>query len=189
MLCGIAVFVLVAITLIYAMRDVMTGSGYKEIFQILATLASAAVMVFTAFSRRLKIIAAGAAGIILISLVSGSASGMFFIFLLIPAAIGAVIWERLEQEEGFPLFRISYEELSERRLNAEKKTRFRAAAAGTRRVTDAEGHRNMGDLLDDQEETPVLTSGLQGYHARSNDAQAAFSEPQTAGEYGKMEEL
>ena len=112
------------------------------------------------------------------------------IAMQIPAALGAFFWGQLEEEEGFPLFRISYEELSERKRNDEKKTRVRAELSGARRPVAAQAHGAMGDLLDDQENTPVLTSALHGYHDRSEQAVGAFTEPQrTVGEPGEMQEL
>ncbi len=189
-LIAICIFIFSLISILYAARDIMTGSGYRELIQTLLTLAAAAVAAFSAYSRNLKYILAAAGILILLSFIGRSPGIIIFCFLLIPAAIGAFFWGKLEDEEGFPLFRIPYSEMAERRVNAERKTRIRAELSGARRPADAEVHGAMGDLLDERENTPVLTAALHGYHERSDQAVGSFQAPaSSSGEPGKMEEL
>ena len=195
-LCGIPALIAISfavvlvLSIIYAIRDIMTGSGYGTLLQMLLSLIAAGVTAYTAYTRHLKYILAAGGVLLFLGIISANAVPFFMVVLLCPAALGAYFWGQLEEEEGFPLFRISYEEMSERKRNAEKKTRVRAELSGSRRPAGAAVHSAMGDLLDDRENTPVLTAALHGYHERSGQAVGGFNEPAgAAGEHGKMEEL
>ena len=187
---GIVLFIAAVFSLPTTFADIATGTSVIALFLNLCPMISAAVAAFCAFSRSTKMILLAVPAVILIDLISGGSMSLLLVPGLICALIGAYIFGKLEQEEGFPLFRIPFSELQERRQNAEKKTRFRAEQAGTRRVADSEVHGAMGDLLDEAEDVPVQISALQGYFDRSEGAQGVFSAPAgEAGEYGKMDEL
>ena len=189
-LTGIVIFILALLGLPLTFADIAMGTSVLALFLNLCPMISAAAAAFSAFSRKARLILAALAGIVLLDLIVRSSLSLLLIPGLILALIGAHIHEKLEQEEGFPLFRIPFSELEQRRQTAEKKTRIRAELAGTRRVADSEVHGSMGDLLDDAENVPVQISALRGYHDRSEGAQGVFSAPAAdVGEYGKMDEL
>lgn len=189
-LTGIVLFIAELFNLPMTFVNIATGTSVLALFLNLAPMVSAAVTAFCAFSRKVKIVLVAISAVILIDMISGGGMSLLLIPALICALIGAHIFEKLEQEEGFPLFRIPFSELEERRQNTEKKGRFRAEQNGTRRVADSEVHGTMGDLLDEAEDVPVQISALQGYFGRSEGAQGVFSAPANeAGKYGKMDEL
>ena len=187
---GVLIFIVAAVSMFSAVGDEMVGNGWGGILQCLCMAASAVITVYAAYTRRLRYIIAGAVAVVLLDIISLTGVSLILVLSLIPAVVGAVIWSKLEKEEGFPLFRITYGELSERRKTAEQKTRYRAVESGSRRVTDPQLAGGMGDLLDLQEDTPQLTAVLHNYHERSRNAQGELNAPMSdVGEYGKMDEL
>lgn len=189
-LTGIVLFIAGLFSLPGVFADIMMGSSVLLLFVMLFPLASSAAAIFGAFSRNLRIIAVTSAAIVLMDILSQNTLSIPLIPGMICAAIGAVLWSKLEEEEGFPLFRIPFSELEERNQTAEKKIRARAEAAGVRRTADERIRGEMGDLLDEAENVPVQISALRGYHERGEGSQSVFSAPMNdAGEYGKMDEL
>lgn len=99
------------------------------------------------------------------------------IALLLPA-VGFCIWllfrcgqwADLSEEEGFPVFDITFAEQSERRQVKEKITRYQAELEGVRVKADEVVHRSdrMDDILDD-ESVPLSMHYLNGYHDRSRE--------------------
>ncbi len=93
----------------------------------------------------------------------------FQLFLNIMAFILHRCWETLAQEEGYPLFAISYQEQQEKQQAAErlaKKQAIKAAqdACAEQPVSNAAAENVMPDLLDPQ--TVNIPSDLAGYHDR-----------------------
>ncbi len=188
---GAVIIIMAALSLPGAVGDEMVGNGWGGVVQCLCMAASAVITVYAAYTRRVKYILAGALAVAVLELIGQAGVSLVLIPILIPAVFGAILWSKLEEEEGFPLFRIPYEEISERRKATEQKIRYRAVEAGTRRLTEPQAAADdMGDLLDEQADTPVLTSALHNYHDRARNAQGELSAPMNdAGAYGEMDEL
>lgn len=109
---------------------------------------------------------------IILMVISEFAAGVVIaLFLSIINLIASIRWEKLEQEPGFPLFDISYEELKERQLVQEKRTHFQALQYEERRVNNAEcpAAADMEDLLDTVADTPIAFKHLEKYHDRYYD--------------------
>ena len=107
--------------------------------------------------------------------------------LLLAAALGAnLMWAKLKQEPGFPLFDTPFSEYSKKAKNAERITKHKAAASGVRTVQTADD-TGMRDLIDRAGDVPVLADPLKGYHER----RAAGNAPDSAKTvlYGDMDEL
>lgn len=122
----------------------MTG----EVLDAFLMLAGPVLIILTAYLKKWKI-AAVVCLAALISIMTGLSvnSGVTLVFgaALLPLCI---IWEKLSQEEGFPLFRIEYRELQEREKAREKQTFYRAASAGVRNAAaNPDDLSQMGDIL------------------------------------------
>ena len=190
-LIGVFIFLSGVFALLSTFMDVAMGGSILAVLRMLCPLIASGTAVACIFSRRMKLVLVAFAAVAVMDVISGSSVSLIMIPAMIPGIIGVYIWSKLEEEEGFPLFRIPLDEIRERQQNAEKRSRYRAEQIGTRRAADGEIRGGMGDLLDASEDVPVQTSVLQGYFERSANAQGEFSIPQSeaAGEYGKMDEL
>lgn len=103
--------------------------------------------------------------------------GLFVLFgylspiVLILPLIASTDWRRLEKEEGFPRFEITYAEQTEQQRTQERRARHRALQAGIRtEQAQLNARADMSDLLD--EETEQLPAALKNYHNRSLSADA-----------------
>lgn len=99
-------------------------------------------------------------------------------------------WDKLRKEEGFPLFDITYEEREKRNQIREEQARNRALQAGVRTAA-TEQSSDMGDILDDGFDTPVLAPHLHGIHDRGQFAVGGTQRPQAyqSGEMDMLEEI
>ena len=83
------------------------------------------------------------------------------------------LWSKLEQEEGYPIFDITYAEQQERQRKMEMISQHRALELGAR-AEHAGNPDDMTDVLDPAGNTPVSRAGVSGYAQRP-----AFSTPGT----------
>ena len=126
-------------------------------------------------------------GAFTMSIDSRMAAATAYIIPLIPTFFIDRTWGQLEQEEGFPLFDISYAEREERRRNMEKLTEARALRAGYR-VAQTQQQSDMSDLLDSGHDAPVMAKPVHGYHDRFGDSVQAGT-PMTSLPSGVMDTL
>lgn len=168
----------------------MLSGDFQPFFQLMLIFVMCAFGVTAAYRKKLLLVLLS----LLIGLLMPFLVGMFgFLFLaaMLPSIPAAVIWQKLEKEEGFPLFRISIAETQERQKLTEQRIRFRALQAGARVAEEAAASAGaapdgMTDLLD-AGDAPILTRDLHGYHARSEQAQAFENAPQQIS--GNMDSL
>ena len=107
---------------------------------------------FTAIAIAFSALAGG------IELANGEAP--YELLPLIATLIVDVQWAKLEKEEGFPLFDISFREYEEREKNQAEFARTRALEAGVR-VASAEGSGDgMSDILDAGFDAPVIADRI-----------------------------
>lgn len=86
--------------------------------------------------------------------------------VLLLSLIASIDWRKLEQEEGFPRFEITYAEQTEQQKTQERRAQYRAVQAGTRvEQAHLNVHADMSDLLD--EDADQLPAHLENYHDRS----------------------
>ncbi|MCQ2417224.1 MAG: hypothetical protein MJ071_05365 [Oscillospiraceae bacterium] len=98
--------------------------------------------------------------------------------IYVPVMMGASLFcdavERfLMEEEGYPHFSISYEELKERKLNYTKRAEYRALQAKTRVLEEnrESSRQDMTDVLEADSTIAPLPQHLTSYHERSSMAQ------------------
>ena len=185
----IVFFVLNLTDFTFSFSSLLSGD-MKPFIRLVLIAAMCAFGVAAAYRKKLLLVLLS----ILIGLLMPFLVGPFgFLFLaaMLPSIPAAVIWQKLEKEEGFPQFRISIAETQERQKLTEQRVRFRALQAGTRvaeEAASAAGAKDgMNDLLDAGCDTPILTRDLHGYHARNENAQAFENAPQTIS--GNMDSL
>lgn len=185
----IVFFILNLTDFTFSFSSLLSGD-MKPFIQLVLIAAMCAFGVTAAYRKKLLLV--------LLSLLIGllmpflvGAFGFLFLAAMLPSIPAAVIWQKLEKEEGFPQFRISIAETQERQKLTEQRVRFRALQAGTRvteEAASAAGAKDgMNDLLDAGRDTPILTRDLHGYHARNENAQAFENAPQTIS--GNMDSL
>ena len=126
-------------------------------------------------------------------LLSGDATDLYpYLLIGLGSIILAKCWEKLAEEEGFPLFDISYREMEERRNHNEKRTRYQATLLGERErriraeevaavwndavqqhivegSTTKPQKEEMSDLLDIGRDAPIEKQNLEQYHDRSRE--------------------
>ena len=117
----------------------------------------------------------------------GLNANLFAPFVMIAVLLIDIQWQKLSQEEGFPLFDISYKERAERERQIEKISKNRAVAEGVRIASTAQTS-DMGDLLDADFDKPVMAQGLSGYHDRMRTAKPG-TERKAAYQPGMMDML
>ena len=149
-------------------------------FVFLFVLAAGVFSVYALFRRDLRFLLPA---VILTGLMNGM--GCFVAFgVLLPvflsiAGINSIFWAKLKQEEGFPLFDISFIEEQERQKVQEKRTEYRTLQAQIRAAqetldTDAE----MTDLLDADTKKDYMPAHLNNYHERYRNADAVVQIPE-----------
>ena len=166
-----------------------------EFFGVIFSAVSAAAAVYAIYAKKwthtlgaILVIAVSSA--IGMAISGGLVTSSGYIVLLIPVLIVDRIWAGLEQEEGFPLFDISYAERGERSRNLEKLTEARALRAGYR-IAQTEQTSDMPDLLDSGRDAPVAAAHPHGYQERfyGSAAENAPAEEIRSGIMDTLEEL
>jgi|GEM_PF-2032605 len=149
--------------------------NFLDGISFLLDLAMVAAVVYAIYKRD-RLTSAIVLGItIVFPMIRGFASGfglsvnLFAPVIMIAVLIVDVQWYQLSQEEGFPLFDISYQERQERQKQLEKVSLNRAVASGVR-MASTEQNSDMSDLLDAGFDRPVMAQPLSGYHERMKDA-------------------
>ena len=98
--------------------------------------------------------------------------------LLSPFAIAAALivsffWLKLQKEEGFPLFEITFNEEQERQKVQEKRTEYRTLQAQIREAQEKpDSNAEMTDLLDADSQKDFMPAHLSNYHERYRNADA-----------------
>lgn len=129
-----------------------------------------------------------AMGICLLITMLCSGDAVLPLFLLIPVTSVSYQWMKLSQEEGFPLFDISYAEREEAHKVAERRAEHRALAAGMRAASTAQTD-DMHDLLDAERDLPVMAKHVSGYHDRFHDGVIADQVSSASQQPGVMDTL
>lgn len=101
----------------------------------------------------------------------GGSMGDLVGVILIGAVLAAqIVWGRLEKQEGFPNFDISFREQEQRQTALVNSSEHRALAAGIRAAADTPGGSEMHDVLDAGIDRPALPAHLTGYRDRAANA-------------------
>lgn len=144
----------------------------SEFFTAMFDVAEALAVFYALYKRDYRITAGVLIGYVLLkSITLGAFGGMLsltdlVVLMLIAELIIDIQWHKLSQEEGFPLFDITYAEREERKQLQEEIVRNRAINQGVR-VAATEQTSDMGDLLDAGFDAPVLPPHLSARHERS----------------------
>lgn len=130
------------------------------------------ILVPIAAQKRSWILAAIATPMILLSAVFGLLCKFLIGVLDLPLLAGIIyagrIWEHLKEQEGFPRFRIDFEEYKQREENQNHYIEQRAIDEGVREEQDIlETDAEMDDLTDSGAAPQRLGAKLQRYHERS----------------------
>lgn len=150
-----------------AMSAFLNGVFLGDMRTLLEFLMSVAVCGFTVYAiycKNFRHVIIAMIGVALLTMLAGAMS----LIVMIPLIIAAVVsweWGKLEKEEGFPHFDITYAEREERERTAESRARNRAIQAGAR-ISSVGQSSDMGDLLDAGHDTMVLAPTLRGQHDR-----------------------
>lgn len=153
------------------------------VISFLATACNA-FAIYAIYAKNWKITIAAIA--IAIAMVPFGMNDIVLVLALIPALIVHVLWKKLSQEEGFPLFQITQDEYDKRRQALERQTKKHALEEGVR-VASTEQTSEMGDLLDDGFDSPVMPGELHAYHDRSRNANTVETAPSR--QTGNMDSL
>lgn len=144
----------------------------EPFFVMLAVTAAMVFSIYAIFRRDWRFLLGG----LICSLVL-TTFGVFMLFgylspvVLLIAMVVSLDWRRLEKEEGFPHFEISYAEWQGQQKLQERRARSRAVQSGTYvRQEQLNAHADMSDLLDTDAEQ--LPAELKNYHNRSFGADA-----------------
>lgn len=153
----------VANSLIYGLAA-LVAAQVGVLFESLCTLAGCAATVLAIYQKKVSFTIAMLGVNVLMLFCKGS------VLLNIPILLFVLWvcdrWEKLSQEEGFPLFDIPYREQEERRKLQEQYARDRAIQSGAR-VAATEQQSDMHDILDADRDTPVLPAEIRGYEERN----------------------
>ena len=133
-----------------------------------------ALAIYAIYCKNPKYAFCAIVGIVAISILFDAFSVIGLITLL-PVLWVDKEWAKLEKEEGFPLFDMSYAEREERTRTAEERARNRALQAGAR-VASSGQTSDMGDLLDAGHDTMVIAPALHGQHDRYRGSVAGQTE-------------
>lgn len=145
-----------------AFSSILQGMFLFDLGQFAYTLGALALLAFAVYAiyaRKWKITLAA----VIVTAITIALGSPIILILLIAALIADYFWHQLEQEEGFPLFDISFHEQQERQRKQEMISRHRALEAGTR-AEHSGNPDNMSDILDSGGNTPVSLAHLQSYH-------------------------
>ena len=137
---------------------IMYGAGIFALYKHRMKITACVMLVVAIFSAFIKV-SAECIPVILV-----------FVFLLDRQ------WEKLEQEEGFPLFDISYREQEEQPALATKRAKYQAVQLGAR-VAHVTNEGAMNDLLDDGKDAPVVAGPLSGYHDKFRNSVLGYQPP------------
>lgn len=197
-LMGIALIIGMGKALVMAFNGLTSGilsvDGNPAVLRdFFLFLIAAVVVIYTLSLKTVRSAAIALCVAFVCDLLAGLYSDvLLFVVLAILSLALAKCWEKLSEEEGFPLFDIPFSELEERKEIAEKRTRYQANLLGERerRVrTDASEifardyhampkeaspittpvKEEMQDLLD-FETAQIEKQNLEQYHDRSRDA-------------------
>lgn len=164
----------------------LLGGGLGDFFDFLVTALLCAAAIYVIYAKKIKhtLIALGA-GVLLMALTGmGSVIPLVAMIACIPVDIA---WGKLEKEEGFPLFDISYAEREERQKASEQMVYQRALDAGVR-IASTEQTSDMGDLLDAGHDAMVIAAPLRGSQDRFRGA-VPDAVPQQSFQPGLMDTL
>ncbi len=146
------------------------------LFELLVDVAVYGFAIYAIYRKSAKLTGIAVAVVLLGAVLTGSPLSLVGMIPLLLLLYVDVQWGKLEKEEGFPHFDITYAEREERQRTAEERARNRAIQAGAR-VAATEQSSDMGDLLDAGHDTMVIAPTLRGYHDRSRDSSRAAETP------------
>lgn len=157
---GIGVVQIVMIMFQFGFHEIPVLTAVLGVVVILVSMAATVLVLYT---KQLYITAAA----MLLDMLFGklNTACMLQIVVLIAAVILIVRWQKLAEQEGFPLFDISYAEMSEKMHLRETLAKNRAVAEGVR--TEFRPQREeMYDILDPEGDAPMIQAPITGYHDR-----------------------
>lgn len=158
------------------------------------SLISIAVMAFACIaiaSRSWKLVIAALAAVIIAGVAGCFCMlqiGLIDIIFLSLAARASFTYANLREEEGFPRFRIDFEETEARTASQVRYIKKRALESGVREAQETlDPNAEMADLLDAGSDKQFLNAELSNYHDRFHGADAVVHEPELHDD--SMEEL
>lgn len=146
------------------------------LFEFLVDAAVYGFAIYAIYRKSAKLTGIAVAVVALGAVLTGTPLSLVGVIPLVLLLYVDVEWGKLEKEEGFPHFDITYAEREERQRTAEERARNRAIQAGAR-VAATEQSSDMGDLLDAGHDTMVVAPTLRGYHDRSRNSGSAPETP------------
>lgn len=155
---------------IYGVAALFTAQ-VGELFKAVCTLVGCAATILAIYQKKVRF-GIIMLGVVLLMVVCGG-SVLIHIPILLFVLCVSYRWEQLSQEEGFPLFDISYREREQRQKLQEQYAKERALQSGAR-VASPEQQSDMHDLLDAEKDTPIFSAELKGYYERNRDTGEVF---------------
>ncbi len=146
-----------------------SGGFIGELFGMIFTIAAYAAGVLALYMKRWKITLGILIAAILLTVMGVFGTGILIMLMLVILPFD-FIWEKLEQEEGFPLFEISIHEQNKEMHRYIGQMEHRAVESGARVMQNDAPDNRMHDLLDAGSDPESLPAALHGYHDRTQGA-------------------